>query len=83
MTGHLSEDDLERHHMGKVKGDELGAMEDHLLWCGTFIDRAEATAQYVDAMSGIGSSFRSRACILSKDQRRTTSLGRDRAHAIE
>jgi hypothetical protein len=29
---------------------ELAALEEHLLWCGTCVDRAEATARYVDAV---------------------------------
>src|ERR1039458_2094076 len=28
---------------------ELATLEEHLLWCGACVDRAEAVAQYVDA----------------------------------
>jgi len=30
--------------------DELAALEEHLLRCGVCVDRAEAAAQYVDAV---------------------------------
>lgn len=51
LPGHISDHDLERYHLGMV-GDEveLAALEEHLLWCSPCIDRAEATAQYVDAV---------------------------------
>jgi hypothetical protein len=29
---------------------ELAALEEHLLWCDACVDRAEAAAQYVDAL---------------------------------
>jgi uncharacterized alpha-E superfamily protein len=29
---------------------ELAALEEHLLWCGDCVERAEAAAQYVDVM---------------------------------
>jgi hypothetical protein len=29
---------------------ELEVVEEHLLWCGACVDRAEAVAQYVDAV---------------------------------
>jgi hypothetical protein len=29
---------------------ELAALEEHLLWCGACVDRAGATAQYVNAV---------------------------------
>jgi len=50
MPGHISEHDLERYHLGMVTDDELAALEEHLLWCGSCVDRAEAAAQYVDTM---------------------------------
>jgi hypothetical protein len=51
LPGHVCDHDLERYHLGMVKNEaELAAMEEHLLWCGTCVDRAEATARYVDAV---------------------------------
>ena len=50
MPDHVSEDDLERYHLGMVKDDELAALEEHLLWCVPCIDRAEENAQYVDTI---------------------------------
>ena len=50
MPGHVSDEDLERYHLGMVQDDELAALEEHLLWCTPCIDRAEANAHYVDAM---------------------------------
>jgi len=48
---HLSDDDLERYHLGKLKDEaELAALEEHLLVCPTCLARAEEAAQYVDAM---------------------------------
>jgi hypothetical protein len=50
LPGH-DDHDLERYHLGKVTDDaELGLLEEHLLWCGECIDRAEAIAQYLDAV---------------------------------
>src|ERR1035437_1725856 len=49
--GHIGDHDLERYHLGMVKDEaELAALEEHLLWCGACVDRAEATARYVDAV---------------------------------
>jgi hypothetical protein len=51
LPGHVDDHDLERYHLGMVKDEaELAALEEHLLWCGVCVDRAEATAQYVDAV---------------------------------
>jgi hypothetical protein len=51
LAGHIDDHDLERYHLGKVRaGAELAALEEHLLWCGVCVERAEATAQYVDAV---------------------------------
>ena len=48
---HIDDHDLERYHLGMVKDEaELAALEEHLLWCGVCVDRAEATARYVDAV---------------------------------
>ena len=58
LPGHISDHDLERYDLGMVKdAAELAPLEEHLLWCGRCIDRAEATAQYVD-------TFRAVACTL-------------------
>ena len=49
--GHIGDHDLERYHLGMVKDEaELAALEEHLLRCGVCVDRAEATARYVDAV---------------------------------
>ena len=51
LPGHICHHDLERYHLGMVKDEaELAALEEHLLWCGACVDRAEATARYVDAV---------------------------------
>ena len=51
LPGHIDDHDLERYHLGIVKDEaELAALEGHLLWCGACVDRAEATARYVDAV---------------------------------
>jgi hypothetical protein len=43
--------DLERYYLGMVKDEaELGALEEHLLWCSACVERAAATADYVDAV---------------------------------
>jgi hypothetical protein len=51
LPDHIDDHDLERYHLGMVKNEaELAALEEHLLWCGVCIDRAEVAAQYVDAV---------------------------------
>jgi hypothetical protein len=51
LPGHIDDHDLERYHLGMVKDEiELAALEEHLLWCGACVDRAEASAGYVDAV---------------------------------
>ena len=51
LPGHIDDHDLERYHLGMVKDEgELAALEEHLLWCGVCVDRAEATQRYVDAV---------------------------------
>ena len=51
LPGHIGDHDLERYHLGMLKDEaDLAALEEHLLWCGTCVDRAEAAAQYVDAV---------------------------------
>jgi hypothetical protein len=53
LPHHIDDHDLERYHLGMVKDEaELAALEEHLLWCGACVDRAEAVAQYVDAVRG-------------------------------
>ena len=51
LPGHISDHDLERYHLGMVTGEaELAELEEHLLRCGPCIDRAEASARYVDTV---------------------------------
>jgi hypothetical protein len=51
LAGHIDDHDLERYHLGLVTDEtELAALEEHLLWCGSCVDRAEAAAQYVDVV---------------------------------
>jgi hypothetical protein len=51
LPRHICDHDLERYHLGMVKDEaELAALEEHLLWCCACVDRAEAAAQYVDAV---------------------------------
>src|ERR1035437_1574052 len=39
--GPIGEQDLERYHLGMVKDEaELAALEEHLLWCSAWVDRA-------------------------------------------
>lgn len=48
---HISDDDLEGYYLGMVtKEEELGPLEEHLLWCTSCVERAEETQDYVDAM---------------------------------
>ncbi len=59
--GHIDDHDLERYHLGMVKDEaELAQLEEHLLWCQGCVARAEAAAQYVDAI-------RSAACERGED----------------
>ena len=48
---HISDDDLERYHLGMVKDDaELATIEEHLLWCLPCVEAAMQAVQYVEAM---------------------------------
>jgi hypothetical protein len=47
---HISELDLERYHLGMVSEAEEAAIEEHYLGCPVCAERAEAAADYVDAM---------------------------------
>ena len=47
---HIADSDLERYHLRVVHGHELAKLEEHLFHCGPCVDRAEETAEYVDAM---------------------------------
>jgi hypothetical protein len=48
---HLSDTDLERYCLGKVKDEvELAALEEHLLLCPACVDQAEAAREYVDLL---------------------------------
>ena len=46
---HLSDDELERYHLGAITEEpELAPLEEHLLACGSCAERAECCAGYVD-----------------------------------
>jgi len=48
---HIAEHDLERYHLGMITDEaELAPLEEHILACLHCARRAEATADYVDAM---------------------------------
>jgi anti-sigma factor RsiW len=47
---HISESDLERYHLGTVSEAEEAAIEEHYLGCPACAERAEAAADYVDAI---------------------------------
>jgi hypothetical protein len=47
---HISDTDLERYHLGMVKGRELVSLEEHYLGCPECAERAEEAADYVDAL---------------------------------
>ena len=50
-SGHITDHDLERYHLGMiVEETELAALEEHLLGCSACAERAQATADYIDAM---------------------------------
>jgi hypothetical protein len=46
---HITDHDLERHHLGMiVEETELAPLKEHLLACSACAERAEATADYID-----------------------------------
>ena len=48
---HISDHDLERYHLGMVVDEaELAAVEEQLLACPRCVERAEESADYVDAI---------------------------------
>jgi hypothetical protein len=48
---HISDYDLERHHLGTVIDEtKLAPLEEHLLGCPVCVGRAEEAAVYVDAL---------------------------------
>ena len=48
---HISDEDLERYHLGKVTDEsELAPLEEHLLACPSCVERAKEAQDYVDAM---------------------------------
>jgi hypothetical protein len=50
---HLDDHDLERYHLGMIVDEaELAPFEEHLLACAGCAERAEESADYVDAMRG-------------------------------
>lgn len=52
---HISDHDLERHHLGMVTDDgELAEFEEHLRCCAPCVERAEESQAYVNAMRVAG-----------------------------
>ena len=49
-TPHISEHDLELYHLGMLPEHELMTVEDHYLSCLKCAQRAQETADYLDAM---------------------------------
>ena len=48
---HLSDDDVERYHLGMIADEaELAPFEEHLLSCPACAERAEESAEYVDTL---------------------------------
>jgi hypothetical protein len=48
---HISDYDLERYHLDMLKDEaELAPLEEHLLACPKYAERAEESAGYVDAI---------------------------------
>ena len=51
---HISDDDLERYHLGTIVNEaELAPLEEHLLACPGCVERAEEAAAYVEAIAAI------------------------------
>jgi hypothetical protein len=50
---HMSDEDLERYHLGMMTDVAgLAALEEHLLACSLCVERAEEIRKYVDAIRG-------------------------------
>ena len=50
---HISDEDLERYHLGKVTDEsERVSLEEHLLACSLCVERAEDSRKYVGAIRG-------------------------------
>jgi len=50
---HPSDHDLEHYHLGMIQDEtELAPLEEHLLVCAECVRRAEAAADFVDAIRG-------------------------------
>ena len=48
---HISDHELERYHLGMVKHEaELAPLEEHLLACPKCVERAEKSADYMNAV---------------------------------
>jgi hypothetical protein len=46
---HLSVDDMERYHLGKIReSQEVAVIEEHLLWCQNCLDHMEAVEHFID-----------------------------------
>jgi hypothetical protein len=51
MNGHLTDNDLERYHLGMVKCEAaLARIEAHYLGCPRCAERTREAADYVDAL---------------------------------
>jgi predicted anti-sigma-YlaC factor YlaD len=50
ITHHISDEDLERHLLGTMKGVELEMIEEHLLWCEICIWYGRKSEDYVNSM---------------------------------
>ena len=44
---HLTTEELEEHHFGRIAEPDLTRVEEHLLWCQHCIERAEAIDRFV------------------------------------
>ena len=47
---HPSDHDLERYHLDTLTGEELRALEEHIIGCASCVGRALDIAEFVEAM---------------------------------
>ena len=51
FPNHISDYDLERYCLGRVKDEaKLASLEEHLMVCPACLGRAESTQEYVDTI---------------------------------
>ena len=50
VSPHLSDEQLETHHLGRIEDPAPTLLEEHILGCNDCADRAETSSQYVDGM---------------------------------